>query len=153
MPIQRREAYLVIRDRESKEIVTVIELPSPANKRKRSRGRREYLRKRDHFIASYCNLVEIDLLRSGEPLPVVGELPPGDYHAIVSRYYRRPSCAVYCWSLRDPLPRIPVPLQEGDEDVVIDLQQIFATVYDRARYDLSIDYSSQTIPLPAEEKS
>jgi len=45
MPDERRESYLVIRERESMEVVTVIETLSPANKRRNSDGGREYLQK------------------------------------------------------------------------------------------------------------
>ena len=33
-------------------------------------GEREYLKKRDDLIESRVNLVEIDLLRAGQPMPI-----------------------------------------------------------------------------------
>src|SRR5205823_1088820 len=46
MPERRQEAFLEIRLRESREVVTVLELLSPTNKRSHSDGRHEYLSKR-----------------------------------------------------------------------------------------------------------
>jgi hypothetical protein len=90
--------------------------------------------------------VELDLLRSGIRLPTVTPLPAGDYYAMISRANRRPTAEVYAWTLRQPLPAIPVPLQQGDPDVMLELQSVFATVYDRARYDLSLNYQATLEP-------
>jgi hypothetical protein len=146
MPIEHRETFLVIRERETLEVVTVVETLSPANKASGSAGRGLYLRKRDEILESKCHLVELDLLRGGLRLPVVGELPPGDYHAIVSRQQRRPRAEVYTWTVRVPLPTIPIPLKEDEADAALDLQRAFSTVYDRARYHLSIDYGRPLAP-------
>jgi hypothetical protein len=74
-PQERRETYLVIREVPSMEIVTVIETLSPANKRASSDGREQYLAKREEILQSRTNLVELDLLRGGKRLPVIG-MPP-----------------------------------------------------------------------------
>lgn len=146
MPEQRRETYLVIRLRETMEVVTVLETLSPSNKRPGGDGRREYLEKRETVLQSRAHLVELDLLRGGLRLPTTMPLPPGDYYALVSRRQRRPIAAVYAWTLRDRLPTIPVPLKPGDADVPLDLQAAFAAVYDRARYDLSLNYHADLQP-------
>jgi hypothetical protein len=73
-PVEIRERYLEIRRTGSRDVVTVIEILSPSNKR-RGRGRDEYEKKRMEIAGATTNLVEIDLLRAGEPLPVAG--PPG----------------------------------------------------------------------------
>ncbi|MCI0358166.1 MAG: DUF4058 family protein [Planctomycetaceae bacterium] len=152
-PQERRETYLVIRDVPAMEIVTVIETLSPANKRASSDGRGQYLAKRDEILQSRTNLVELDLLRGGKRLPVVG-MPPGDYYAIVSRGYRRPKADVFAWTLRQALPVIPVPLKKGEAEPLVDLQQVFTTVFDRARYQLSLNYSAalNTSLVDADEK-
>jgi len=54
-------------------------------------------------------------------------------------------------SVRDPLPVVPVPLLPGDDDVPIDLAHAVRTIYDEARYDLSIDYDRPPEP-PLTEK-
>jgi hypothetical protein len=146
MPIERQETYLVIRDRETMKVVTVIEVLSPSNKRRNGDGRREYLTKREEILSSPTHLVELDLLRGGMRLPVVGSLPPGDFYAIISRVKRRPRCEVYAWTLHDQLPSIPIPLKQGDDDAVVPLQEVFDTVYQRARYDLSVKYDATLDP-------
>jgi len=146
MPVERRETYLSIRDRETMQVVTVIELLSPSNKRQNGDGRREYLTKREEILASSSHLVELDLLRGGVRLPVVGSLPPGDYYAIVSRANRRPRCEVYVWTLRDPLPAIRIPLKPCDPDAIVPLQEVFETVCQHARYGLSINYAAELEP-------
>ncbi len=146
---ERRETYLVIREVPTMEIVTVIETLSPANKRASSDGREQYLAKRQEILQSRTNLVELDLLRGGKRLPVLG-LPAGDYFALVSRGHRRPRTDVFHWTLRQSLPTIPIPLKQGDAEVPLDLQQVFATVYDRARYHLSLNYSAK-LNLPLNE--
>ena len=148
MPEERRETYLVVRLRESMEVVTVLECPSPGNKRAGGDGRREYLDKREAVLQSQAHIVELDLLRGGARLPTVTPLPPADYYAIVSRRQRRPAAAVYFWTIRDRLPTLPVPLKTGDPDVPLDLQAAFSTVYDRARYDLSLNYDFDLQPPP-----
>jgi hypothetical protein len=90
MPAQRKQRFLALRDRESLRLVTVIEILSPTNKRSGGDGRRQYLEKRKDLLQSAVNLVEIDLLRGGRRLPVVGRLPAGDYYVTVARAPRRP---------------------------------------------------------------
>jgi hypothetical protein len=146
MPEEHRETYLVIRERDTMEVVTVIETLSQANKRIGGDGRREYLEKRGNVLQSRSHLVELDLLRSGVRMPSLTALPPGDYYAIVCRANRRPKADVFAWSVRQPLPAIPVPLSSGDPDAVLELQSVFTAVYGRARYDLSLNYESALEP-------
>jgi hypothetical protein len=73
-------------------------------------------------------------------------LRPADYYAIVSRRYRWPRADAYPWTIRDRLPAIPVPLKEGEPDVPLDLQAVFTAVYDRGRYDLSLNYNADLQP-------
>lgn len=141
MPQERRETFLVIRERETMEVVTIIETLSPANKRSSSDGRQQYLAKREEILQSRTNLVELDFLRGGQRLPM-RNMPPGDYYAIVSRGPKRPRADVFRWTLRQPLPAIPIPLKKGEPEVQVDLQQVFSTVYERARYQLSVDYAA-----------
>lgn len=140
MPEQVREVFLTVRKRETREVVTVVEVLSPDNKRRGSDGQHEYLEKREVVLQSKAHLVELDLLRGGARLPTIEPLPPADYYAFVSRAYRRPTAEVYAWPLAHRLPAIPVPLAGEDPDVTLDLQAIFTTVYDRAGYDYVLDY-------------
>lgn len=139
-PHEIRENYLVLRRGREHEIVTVIELLSPANKRKETDGRKVYTDKRLELMQTRSNLVELDLLRGGKRMQCEPQ-PPGDYYALVSRPRFRPVVEIYPWSLAHRLPVIPIPLAQPDPDVRLDLQSIFDTVYDRAGYDYSLDYS------------
>lgn len=76
-PVEVREKYLVIRKLHSAEVVTVIEVLSPSNKRAGSEGREEYLAKREEVLQSRTNLVELDLLRGGARLPTLEPPPEG----------------------------------------------------------------------------
>jgi len=78
-----RLAYIEIRDRRSRELVTVIELLSPSNKRP-GPDRDQYLAKRGQVLASPAHLIEIDLLRGGAPMPAV-DRTDCDYAVLVSR--------------------------------------------------------------------
>src|SRR5436309_13087299 len=66
-----------IRDRLERRLVTSIEVLSPTNKR--GDGRDEYLAKRYRILQSTAHLIEIDLLRAGQRLPMKRVLPPAPY--------------------------------------------------------------------------
>ncbi|MEI7773106.1 MAG: DUF4058 family protein, partial [Chloroflexales bacterium] len=77
MPDEIRETYLEVRSATG-EVITLLEIRSPTNKRP-GEGRGLYLRKRRSVLASFTHLVEIDLLRAGEPMPVSGWAGQSDY--------------------------------------------------------------------------
>ncbi len=143
------EAHIAIYDAEDREVLTVIEVLSPGNKRANSAGRRAYLEKRDGVLKSWVNLVELDLLRGGERMPTESPLPPGDYFALVRRAQARSQAEVYPWRLGDPLPPVPIPLTRDDPDVIVDLADAFRTLYDRAGYDRAINYDRPVEPALA----
>jgi hypothetical protein len=64
-----RVPFLEIRDRQSRELITVVELLSPANKRAGA-DREQYMAKREELLKSAAHFVEIDLLRGGRPMPL-----------------------------------------------------------------------------------
>ena len=145
VPTRYRQAFLSIRDRQWHDVVAVIELLSPVNK-KRGEGRNEYLVKRSNVFHTPAHLVEIDLLRDGERLPTREPLEPADFYAFVCRTERLPQVEVYGWTLRQALPAIPVPLAGDDPDVLLDLQAAFTTTYERAGYDYALDYRRPVEP-------
>ena len=49
------------------------------------------------------------------------------------------------------LPRIGIPLAEGDPDVVVDLQSLADRGYDRGQYARWIDYGKDAVPPLAAE--
>jgi hypothetical protein len=136
---------LYIKKRPSHEIVTVIELLSPINKRPGD-YRRDYLEKRMDYLESRVHLVEIDLLRRWPRMPLEGVLPPCDYLATVSKSYERPTCDVWPIRLHDPLPVLPIPLLKSDPAVPLDLGKALRTVYERGEYDLRVDYDQKPDP-------
>lgn len=139
VPTEVTERFLEIKSTRTGEVVTVIEVLSPKNKRSKD-GRQAYENKRLKVFASNTSLVEIDLLRTGEPMPIFGGAK-ADYYILVSRGYRRPDADLYAFTVRDTLPAFPVPLKLGDIEPVVNLQQLLHDIYDRARFDLVIDYS------------
>jgi hypothetical protein len=138
-----REPFIEIYDRETRKVVTVIELLSPTNKTPGS-DREQYLGKRNVLLASNTHVVEIDLLRGGQRAPV-RDMPTCNYGMMVSRSYERPRVELWPLALSDPLPTIPVPLRQGDADATLDLKRLFDEQYDAAGYE---DYIYQTQPVP-----
>lgn len=131
------EAYLSIIDRQSREVVTVVELLSPANKQKSGPDRVQYLARRDAVLASQASLVEIDLLRGGEPMP--GEPRPScAYSVLVSRPGERPDSGFWPLELSGRLPVVPIPLRSPRPDASLDLQALLHRVYDEAGYEFYI---------------
>src|SRR5262249_36067050 len=113
---------------------------SPTNKR--GDGRDEYLAKRARILRSTAHLVEIDLLRQGQRVPMREPLPPAPYFMFVSRAEDRPMTEVIPTSIDQPLPEVPIPLLPGDPDVALDLQKALSNAYDLLGYDLAIDYTA-----------
>ncbi len=134
------ESYIEIVDRVERLVVTVIEILSPTNKVAGSRGRESYETKRLDVMRSPSHLVEIDLLRRGLPIRVYAGIPPHEYLVHVSRAGRRPKATLWPIRLSQKLPPITVPLKPEDGDVVLDLQAVLDAAYDRAGYDLELDY-------------
>jgi len=128
----RREPYLEIRDRQSRQLVTAVELLSPTNKRT-GPDRQQYLRKRHQYFQARVNLVEIDLLRGGPRLPLE-DLPECDYYVLIGRSEEYPRVAVWPLRLRDVLPTIPIPLRPSDGNASLDLQAVLQRAYDAAGY-------------------
>ncbi len=135
---ESRETYVEILQRPDRTLVTVIELLSPANKE--DPGRSLYLAKRNSLLCLPIHVVELDLLLGGKRLPLSKDYPAGHFFALVARGDRRPDCQVYSWTVRQPLPPIPIPLLPPDSHVWIDLGAVFATTHERGRYTRSIDY-------------
>jgi hypothetical protein len=146
-PVTEPQAYLEIRDRRSRELVTIVELLSPTNK---GRHREQYLLKRDQVLLSTAHLVEIDLLRGGEPMPAL-DRTDCDYSIVVSRAERRPEAGFWPIGLREPLPVVPVPLRAPDHDATLGLQALLHQVYDAGRYVHYIYESPPPVSLRPED--
>lgn len=142
------ERYLEIREVGTGTVITVIELLSPKNKRS-GEGRIAYESKRNQILASTTHLVEIDLLRGGKPFPIATD-NPGDYRILICRGNQRPSGDLYAFSLRQPIPPIPIPLLPSEPEPILDLQKLVHYIYDRGRYHMAIDYQQPPRPPVAE---
>jgi hypothetical protein len=143
------EIFLEVHEVTTGRLVTILELLSPVNKLI-GRGREAYEEKRAHVFRTRTSLVELDLLRAGEPMPVVGRPVPSDYRILVSRGARRPRAQLYSWSVRQPIPTFPLPLLPGDVEPTADVGGVLRSLYDRARFDLRLDYTKPPVPPLAE---
>jgi hypothetical protein len=147
IPQEVKERYLEVREIETGEVITAIEILSPKNKQA-GQGRNSYETKRQAILGSLTHLVEIDLLRGGRSMFMIGEALNTDYYILVSRTENRPLADFYGFSLQDYIPSFILPLRPGDQEPIVEMQSIINGVYDRAGYDLRIDYT-QTPPPPA----
>lgn len=145
-----RQSYLEIRDAESNDVITVIELLSPSNKAGRDRDR--YLLKWDTLLESPTHFVELDLLRGGQRSPWE-QMPACDYAVTVSRWEARPVADFWPVMLRDRLPAIPVPLRNGDDPAPLDLQAVLHRVYDAAGYQYHLYRRQPDPPLSADDQA
>jgi hypothetical protein len=149
VPEVERVPYLEIRDRRSREIVCVVEMLSPSNKR--GEDRRQYLAKREDLLHSAAHLVEIDFLRGGRAMPLTHR-PDCAYSVLVSRVEARPLAGFWPIPLRQRLPVIPIPLRKPDGDATIDLQETLDRVYDAYGYEDFLYEGSPDPPLSAEDE-
>jgi hypothetical protein len=140
------ERYLEIREVETDAIVTVIEVLSPKNKRG-GEGREAYEKKRRSILGSLTHLVKIDLLRGGKPMPMLEMRSPSAYRVLISRSHQRPDADLYGFGLSDPLPVFPIPLKLDEPEPIIHLPTIFDGIYQRARYQIRLNYD-QSVPPP-----
>jgi hypothetical protein len=145
MDIPTRLVSMYIRQRETARLVAVIELLSPVNKQ-RGKGREEYLDKRRTFLTSPVHVIEIDLLRRYPRMPFDDPLPPAHYLVMVCKAGERPRSSVWPINVRQPLPTVPIPLLAPDPPVPLELGQALRTAYERARYDLRVDYRQPPVP-------
>ena len=154
-----RHSFVEIRDpTRGHKLITLIEIVSPSNKR-RGIDRAGYARKQREVLDSDANLVELDLLRAGERIVpnayladfIANLQPRPDYLVLVNRAWRRigggMGYQVFHLTVREPLPCIKVPLQEGMPEIPLDLQHIFTRAYDSGPYRRgAVDYTAQAAP-------
>jgi hypothetical protein len=158
--LEIHESYIEILDRESEQrIVTVVELLSPTNKFPGA-GQASYLAEQREIRESHTHLIEIDLLRAGQHVLAVPEgaargSGPYSYLIGVNRAEgRRDRFEWYPRQLRQRLPRIRVPLAEGDSDVVLDVQAVLSQTYEAGSYRERLRYDHPCVPpLAAEDQA
>jgi len=149
LPLVRHQGsrFIQIVDRRYRRLVTAVEILSPSNKVSGEDGD-AFRHKRGEYLGGRVNLVEVDLLRSGQR-PLLGDPPPApsDYYIMVSRAVEFPQAGFWPLSVRDRLPTIPVPLDSEEPDVPLDLRACLDRVYDEGRYETELDYSQPPTPL------
>jgi hypothetical protein len=139
------ETFLTIKEVPSRQHVTTIEVLSPTNK-KTKHAREEYLEKRRDLLRSGVSFVEIDLLRSGQPMPPQKAGLSFDYRILIFRPRRGRDVHLYGFSYKMMIPQIPIPLLPEDPEPSLDLNRIVHALYDRACYDVRIDYRQSPRP-------
>jgi hypothetical protein len=139
-----------IRDVAGRRLVTLIEILSPVNKH--GEGWREYDLRRIDILKTATHLLEIDLLRQGSRIQLVGELPPAAYYVYLSRWQRRPYTQVWPIQLHEALPTVPVPLLPPDPDVPLGIQAAVKACFDLVGYERLLDYSGPPPPPALGEK-
>lgn len=145
-------AFVEIWELKTNSLVTVIEVLSPINKIAGSAGRHAFLAKRRGVLNAQVNWVEIDLLRAGKPTAINAMSQRSDYRVIVVRAgsFREGPC--WCFNVRQPMPVIGIPLKGKDPDVPLDLGAVLQSAYDRAGWDIWVDYTKPPIePLAPDD--
>ena len=150
---EHREAFVEIYETGPEmRLVTSIEVLSPSNKRPNNEGWDLYQRKRQSILLGNVNLVELDLLRGGQRMPMLDPWPNCPYVLMVARARKAHACLVWEGHFQHPLPEIPIPLAKPDPDLSLNLQSLLDTIYRRFRYEQSINYATElTPPLTADE--
>jgi hypothetical protein len=143
------EGYIEIRERGGGRVITVIEFLSPANKAG-GEGQRIYVQKQRELLRSATNLVEVDLVRSGQRVIAFPEhrLPPQcqrDGLVCIRCAWSERARELYALPMRHRLPVIPIPLRQTDRPIPLDLQALIDQCYRNGRYD-DIDYAQPAIP-------
>ncbi|HRQ41095.1 MAG TPA: DUF4058 family protein [Chloroflexota bacterium] len=145
-----RERFLEVRLVEDGRLVTAIEILSPTNKQT-GKGRQLYTEKRQAVLESEAHLVEIDLLRAGKRPKFIPAPQLSHYYMLVSRAEQRPSATLFPFAVQQPIPTFRLPLLPGDDEPEVDLGHLLHALYDRAGFDLRIDYKQEPDPPFATE--
>ena len=124
------------------EAYTAIEILNPVEKRPGD-GRVQFWRYQEEYKARGVSRVVFDLLRGGQRPVEHGDdqLPPNlrrrAFSVTVHRGYQPDRADVYPLSLRERLPKFPIPLRRDEPDAVVDLQAMVDDVYRTGRYPIA----------------
>ena len=151
VPREIRVTWLRVEALPERDVVTVVEVLSPANKSP-GRERQRYVRKREAIFAGGVNLVEIDLLRAGEPMPLESPIPSGDYRVLVFEGWRGPDALLHTFSVQQAIPKFSLPLLPEDESLEVDLGPIIDNMHLSARYGKVAGYHAPPPGPPCEPK-
>ena len=152
---QSRQHFLTIREQSRGYAVTVLEILSPSNKYG-GEGRRVYNDKRMRILESATHLVEIDLIRAGDPLPIEGYDGDAPYRILVSRNEIRPAAELYPFGLQSAIPDIVMPLLDDADEPILRLGEIVNDIYLQGYYGRGplIDYNHDPAgPLSSDDRA
>lgn len=79
-------------------------------------------------------------------MPILGNQIKSDYRILVSRSESRPKAELYPFGLQEQIPAFLLPIRQGDTEPLVDLQILLHGVYERAGFDLAIDYNREPVP-------
>jgi len=136
-------------------LITIIEILSPSNKR--GPGWIAYMAKQASYLASGVNLVEIDLLRTGDRTlqdELMAKLKKSEstmYLIVTARSFAPNRREIYYCPLMERLPAFRVPLRPADRDAVLDLQPLINRCYETGRYWQNISETLLSPALPSTE--
>lgn len=144
---EAKEVYLDIFDLDpDRRLITSVEVLSPANKRNRGTGWKQYARKRDLLLQGRANLVEIDLLRGGRRHAMEEPWPDSPYYLLVARKWESPACEVWPAFSTAPLPDLVIPLERSDAEMQVSLQACVDAVFETSRYWQDARYDEPIVP-------
>lgn len=142
------EDYLEVVEVASQQVITIIEILSPSNKRS-GEDRQAYIAKREKIFRAPINFVEIDLLRGWSPMPFTLSKTNGhlsQYRILVKRRTSLRRAFLYPFDVRDTIPVFPLPLQPGDVEPPVRLGAALKEIYDEYGYDLCLNYHESPEP-------
>ena len=141
-----KERYLEVRTVDREQVIAIIELLSPTNKAGGA-GHNEYLAKRVAVLSSATHLVEIDLLRAGRRMPIIGDAPNRHYRILIADARRQePVGDLYVFDFRGEIPGFVMPLAKDAEGIAVNLNGVVNDVYTDGSFDLGIDYQQDPEP-------
>ncbi len=142
-----RQATVEVRRTDGGQLIAAIEIISPANKREP--GLTDYQQKRKRLYQAGVHLLEIDLIRRGvRPIRLL-EAPQTPYLMDLVRSHCRKDRALACALARYASAGACAAWTSTIQTCRWSLNEILATIYDEAAYDLSIDYSAPPPPPAA----
>jgi hypothetical protein len=79
-------------------------------------------------------------------MPIVTGVSDTHYRILIVRSYRFLSAQLFAFSIKETLPNFTIPLQKGEEEIELNLQNLLLGIYERARFNLTLDYHISPVP-------
>lgn len=144
LAVEARVPVVEIRDKGNNQLITAIEILSPANKRKP--GIVQYCEKREMLYTGGVHLLEIDLLRKGQRPAAHPALPGWAHYFVMLVRADQTRTQVWALTVRDELPVLPVPLKAPDPDARLNLSRAFEDAAQQGYYNEAINYDEEPPP-------